>query len=193
MIDPYGTGVLTREKHERLVMDLERLCSRAGIGGDNNRYVWTPVKGELEAEEISYLQDLKKLVKAEEPKFGFLYKGSGKKQAASIQERMMLMTGCLLRNYVDARLMHVDTIMQYLMNNSTLDAEVLLIPNFFVAKDAESMLDFKKSLLHNLLLARISDGLQTVVYVDRPSSLGALYGDSVKGLLNARNYVHFDL
>lgn len=194
MLDPYATGVLTPEKHGPLVQDLDKLCERAGIGGVNKKFVWSPVGDALSKSEVEYLRQFHFHTTADAPKYGLVYSSTKNMlYSASIQERMMVMVGCLMRNFVDARIMQLDTVLQYVLKEGLIEAKCLFVPNFFIAAEADGMLPYKKQAIHDMLLYRIANGLQTVLYVDKKEKLAAFYGEGVKGTLSPKTFIHVEV
>lgn len=167
-------GVLT-EKHDRLLADLDRIVERAGLGVPNKHLVWESTKEHLTKLEVRYLTHVREL--AQHNIFGAVLHGTPRH--GNPHARMQRMVGCLLRNYLDARIMPLDTVMAYLSDGQPLKATVLFIPDFFIAKHAENTPPWKLTLLTGLLFNRAQEGVQTVVYVDDMSKMRAIYGTAL--------------
>ena len=54
--DPYATGMLTKDRHDRLVANLENYAKDTGI---QPHWVWTPMEGKATADEKQYLIDFR--------------------------------------------------------------------------------------------------------------------------------------
>src|SRR5688572_4798293 len=104
----YASGCLTPEKHGPLVAEIDKFAAIAGLGGGNMRYIWEPIGNvSLTKGEIGILQNIKKL--AAQGKGGVLYVGEN---PSAIVKKLMALTGCMLRNYVDARFMPLESVIE---------------------------------------------------------------------------------
>lgn len=120
--DIYADGVLDPEVHDRLVADLRRVCERAGIAG-RERLVGRPLAEVCTGFEVRWARKFHE--HAEHGRFGLVYAG---RLEPPVEQRFPAMVACLLRNFVDARLVSVGDLV------GDEDADVctaLFVPNLF--------------------------------------------------------------
>ena len=175
-------GVLDEERHARLVSDLDNVALTAGIFG-YPEFVWMPLSDTCGAAEITWIEHHKNVQDGNytgKRTFGGVYTGQVKDP--DVMVRMMALAGCFVRNFVDARVITRQVLMERLDQGDEPDASVALIPNFFdVQKGGKSpLLDWKISQLQGWLLHRFQRGLGTVLYVSNMSLLGNLWGTDMR-------------
>jgi len=182
MADPYATQVLTEDRHDRLVSDIDRIAKRSGVA---KTWIWTAVNDLLPEHDKLWLRQVKKHAQdPEDPRYGLRYTPErGGDMSPEPVQRMMAMTGCLIRNFMDAQLMTVQGALTTIRKEGAVTATVLLIPNFFVAKESDKEGGWKAQALSDLLDFRIAEGLQTVVFVDDMDVLRQRYGKFLYTLL----------
>lgn len=124
----YSMGVLTPDKHSRLLDALSAVTLRAGIQA-NPDYVWKSFKtGEFGEVETAYLQGFKTSAK-EEGIFGYVY---FEYPSYLVTKRMMEVTGLLLRNEVDARFVTRHDVLRRMRLEGDYSGSAILIPNFCI-------------------------------------------------------------
>lgn len=92
--------------------------------------------------------------------------------------KMMALTAALLRNYVDARIVTVNTLISA---HNDKDAEipdptVMMIPNLFIRQGGKGLPSWQIQIVYDTLLARFTAGKPTVAYVENMDALGKEYG-----------------
>ena len=86
-----------------------------------------------------------------------------------------------MRNFINARLMTINALLDAVQEGVIPDESCLLIPNLFVTKaSAATQQGWRAALLMDALVARHAAGLQTVLYASDMTSLGTHYGVEVK-------------
>jgi hypothetical protein len=180
-IDPYKTGVLVPEVHERLVLDIENIARDASI---QPIHIMTPLAKAVTAKEVDWVRGFKR--HPSEGVSGLCY--VGKKPKQPIEDRMAAIAGALVRNFVRARIFTVGQMMEFLEDKrgSVPEASCLLIPNFFIEKAmAGQTSSWKIPPLLDLLLDRHLTGKQTVIYASSMEALAAEYGAAFEAHVNA--------
>ena len=165
-IDPYASGVLDKEVHGRLVADLDRFAAAANI---QKRWVYTPLADTCGADEIDWVRRFK--FHAGEGTAGLCYVGND--PSFDMETRMAAIAGALTRNFIYARLMTLNELMEAVNAGDTPDMSCLLVPNFFAAKGQPS---WRTAPLLDVLIGRHSAGLQTVLYAADLVAMGKEYG-----------------
>ena len=172
-VNPFETKVLDPEVHGRFVQNLDKYLKQAGVP---KRYVWTPAAESCGAEEIAWLKRFR--MHAQEGTAGLCFVGDP--PGDPVPDRMMLMTGVLLRNFIDARFQTVAEVLQTLRDGEAPKGTCLLIPDFFMGSDGSKLASWQLGQLYGLLVGRHAAEKQTVLYV---SSLKDLETSGGKALV----------
>lgn len=171
----FDSGLLDIEHHERLLADLNKVSDIAGIPP---RFVWSRLSEYCKGEDYKWLASMRT---AETN--GMVYVG---KTERPIEDTMMAITGACLRNYIDARVMSVQEVIQRLKENEMPSPTVLLIPNFCLDKDGGGNLPaWQVSSLLGLLYTRLSRNLKTILYVGSMAAMHTSYGDAFTAHIEA--------
>lgn len=176
-VDPYASKVLDPKVHDRLVANLDAYAADAGI---HPRFIWTSAKGVLTEEESAWAKAIRHHI-ASGQSFGLCYFGDG-----IVLERMSLMAGWMTRNFIRARVSVVSQVLEGLQHgdDDLQTLSCLLIPNFHVAKSEGGILNTRQvAQLYDLLTARASIGVQTVVRASSPKDLADDYGSAMSRLI----------
>lgn len=164
----YKTGVLDPNVHDRLVADIDRWAREAGIPKE---LIWTPLAASCTDLEIEWVRAFHRHAKA--GVYGLALMGGSRAEGAV--EHMMGMVGALVRNFINAQVRTRQQVARALREGQALEATALAIPNLFVAGEEEGMDTKVLSDLYGLLLERMSQGKQTLVYVGDIDALGSRY------------------
>jgi len=176
-VDPYAFGALNAEHHARLVADLENYARDAGI---QPHWIYHPLPDDVTAAERNYLRHFRKHLAGESS--GLCY--TAKAGIDSIDQRMSAIAGCLVRNFIRARVMTVGAVLDALASSSLPNLTCILIPNFFIpAADGGHLAKWQISALYDMLISRQLSGQQTVIYATDLSLLGKEYGAPMKKLI----------
>jgi hypothetical protein len=149
--------VLKPEVHERLVLEIDRFAEDANITPD---WIWRALEEPEGSPVPNWIRRFH--FHRREGQFGLLFVGK-KTTHAPIEERMAAIAGALTRNFVRARLMPLNPLLDAVHEGVVPDMSCLLVPNFFVG--ASDQAAWRTAVLHDCLLQRQSWGLQTVLYV----------------------------
>ena len=179
--DPYASGVLVPEHHDRLVAGLASFARAAGI---QPRWVWTPLAATCGEAEIEYLKRFRHHQAAGELE-GLCYIASGP-SFSSVNDRMYAIAGFLTRNFLRASVMTVSAVLEAVSAGSTPDHDCLLIPNFFLRKsEGGGISSWHVAALYDLLMTRAASGGQTVIFVSSLTGLENEYGSAVANLVQS--------
>ena len=175
--EAFNSGLLNREYHDRLLMDLERLCAKAGV----------PTSAILlrlsdfckKGQDYDWVRDFKI-----SPDAGLAYVGKSDVPAA---DKMTAIVGACLRNYTDARMMVLQDVLAKLKDGAMDSPTLLLIPNFYLGKDdGGDVATWETTRLLDLLLARQSEGKKTVIFAASLAGVEKAYGSSVRELIEGK-------
>jgi hypothetical protein len=173
----FGSGLLDYEYHAPLVRDLARTVARAGLGPNYQHMVWTPLSEIATDVEVTFVSKYDRI--RENGLAGLCYHGN-LTIPPDVVTRMMALTGCFLRNYVDARVATVQEVLAGIKDGSEFDPTVLLIPNFHLPQGgAGNVASWNVSELFGMLLRRHRDGRLTVLYAQSLDRMAVEYGAEV--------------
>lgn len=174
----FAKGCLTEEKHTPLVAQIDKYAAIAGLGGGNMRYIWEPLQNLTEMETL-VLKNIKKL--GEKGKCGLLYVGGDPQKIA---DRLMALTGCMLRNYVDAQFMTLEKMLKEYADRESISAAVACIPNLHMV--GTYLPPWQQSLLYDLLLQHMADGKLIIGYIENTTKMKSFYSPAVHDHLKSR-------
>lgn len=168
-------GVLDAKEHSRIIADFERVCTTAGIQGHFLYESMTKYCGPIEVEWVKRF---------------WHYKANGTPGLALVgvarpDTRCQSMAAALVRNYVDARVIPLNTLLDSTMNgNHPPSPTVLLIPNLFMNAMSNKVPAWRIQAMYDLLLERSTKSKPTVVYVEDLKGLVAVYGEPFRDFLS---------
>ena len=178
MTDPYATGVLKKDHHDRLVADLASFAKDAGI---QPRWIWTALADTCGPKEVAYVRQFNRH-RAEGLIQGLCF--VRKLDDVPVAPRMAALAGALVRNFVRARVMTVGTVLDLCAHSEPPDATCLLIPNFFLPKsEGGTIATWQITALYDLLTHRAAMGQQTVIFAANLAALGKEYGSAFSALV----------
>ena len=171
-VDPYASGVLHKEHHDRLVADLGNYALDAGI---QPHWIWSPLPDDFTKREIDYLKSFRKHQAGGTGTSGLVYVGSG--GAGKMETRMSAMAGALVRNFIRARVMTLGSVLDRLASKDSIDISCVLIPNFFYTQaEGGTIASWQISALLDFIANRQVTGQQTILYASDKSALRKEYG-----------------
>lgn len=172
--------LIDEKAHATLLADLSHWSRQAGIP---ERFVFSSMRDYCGATEVDYVLNIMSNPDAEP--IGMVY--HGKIKGASINDRMMAIAGVCLRNYINAKVMTLQDVIEALKQGDMPSPTVLLIPNFFLSSDSGGRIaEWQVSGLLGLLYKRQQEGKQTVLYVSNRKELEAEYGTPFTEHMNGK-------
>lgn len=161
--DPWASGVLKPEVHDRLVANIGQISNRAGLGVQHKHLIWT--SAELLKSEMQWCTYAIQMVRAAEPwpldRIGVCYT----QNQLDCEKKMLTMTGLLVRNFVDARCMSRMDVVAERKANGEIDASVVMVPDFATPEYVETMPAWERTAMMEFVHERIRAGLPTCLYV----------------------------
>lgn len=158
--------ILDPEHHKRLIEDMEHVCMTANVP---RFYVENSMKGVCGPKEVEWFTNYP--THAGRGTAGLLLAG-----VPDAETRMMAMTGAFVRQFIDAQLHSLNSIIDREQGAAPPDPTVLLIPNLFVRAYGKSLPAWKIQSVYDLLLSRYTAGKLTVCYVESLPGLADSYG-----------------
>lgn len=174
-------SILDRTVHARLLQDIERVAEIANVPVHMLHF---SMKNYCSASEIEWVKQFNTHVKEETAGYCMT-----KVDDPSI--RMQAMTAALLRNFIDARVVTVETMLEWAEEDDPPIPTVLLVPNFSIVLKGDSFPSWKVQKLYDILMTRYVSGKQTVVYIESLSTLAKNYGQQFAEFIKTR-WVHED-
>ena len=170
-------GIIDEVAHIQLLSDIAGYTRTAGIP---ESYVWTSATEYCGEEELAYINTIKKSLHERDGDLGMVYVGDV--EGSPINERMMAIAGVCLRNYINAKVMTLQAVLESLKAQTfPSNVSVLLIPNFFSSRaDGGRIAEWEVANLLGLLYQRQQDGKHTVLHVSNLKELGDEYGKSFR-------------
>ena len=167
----FEIGLLNRDYHARLLQALDKWTSVAGIPP---QFVWSKLSTYCNNKDIAWVKKLR-----DDNFHGVVY--VGKPDELQIENRMMAIVGACLRNYLDARFIPLQTVLQLLKDEDMDNPSVVLVPNFcdVTAKDKKMVTSVQSSILLGWLYSRLSKNLKTVMYVGSMEAVIHSYGPTM--------------
>lgn len=159
----YEYGILDRRVHGRIVADIDRYAERAGIPPEA---ICRSLDEYVDPPEVEWVQDF--LRQRSAPPLGLAYLGRWR----DVGERMVGIAGCMVRNFIDARVMTA-----HVVTETRPECTLLLIPNFYAGRSA--MPEWQVSQLADVLVERGTSGKSTIIHVSDLESMEAAYGTAM--------------
>lgn len=169
----YKPEILVPDYHLRLVEEIESVAQVANIP---SRYIYkTRIADWCDETDENWVKRLK--FWSEEGIAGLYYTG----KIQHVEDRMMVMAGACIRNFIDARVYTVQSLIVKLKEETMPDPTVVFVPNFFLMPGSGGKLpEWQIALLMGWLMRRYTKNLQTCLYVESMPKLGDLYGNLFK-------------
>lgn len=164
--------VLDAERHARLIDDLDHVCAVARVP---KQYIEQSMKSVCGAAEIDWVTNFRMY---RESCAGLVLEGQPNSEG-----RCLAIGGALIRNFIDARVLGLNQVVDMLDAQQYPEATVLIIPNLFVSQVGKSLPAWKVNRVYDLLLTRFTENRPTVVAIESLNDLGNAYGSSFEQLL----------
>lgn len=163
-------SVLDPIRHARLLKDKVAVCQRAGI---SERHLHESMKEACGPAEVAFVQATKTSTAP-----GMMLYGP------RALDRCMYMAGAYVRNFIDARVMTLEQMVE-----GDAECTVLLCPNFYTTTTAKGFPQWKQQKLFDLLVDRYKSGKKTVLWAESHVGLKE-YGAAMEGLLREYLQAH---
>lgn len=167
-IEAFNCNRLNREYHERLLANLTLFTHIANI---QPKYIWSSLKDYCKSNDLEWVKTIKL-----QDTTGMYYSG---KCHQPVEDVMSAIAGAMLRNYIDARMMTLQEVINHLKDNDMPAPTVLLIPNFYLsANNGGKVATWEVSDLLGMLLQRMSQNLKTIIYINDVKGMEKEYGST---------------
>jgi hypothetical protein len=161
----WKSGVLNPEDHLRLVLNMDSIASRAGLGERYKELLWTPTEdGLLSNMELQWATAVVAYARTHSwsmPKLGIAYPSN----TPRVHDRMRQITAKLLRNIVDCRVLTIHEILAEKKATGTVEGTAILCPDFVLPEYMSTFSDWDRKELIAFIKDRSKDGLPTSIYL----------------------------
>jgi hypothetical protein len=157
--------VLDPVRHARLLEDLDHICAVANIP---QKYVKESMTSHCTAKEVDWVVNFH-MHRNVSP--GLLLV-----DRPNVTNACCAIGGALLRNFIDARVMTLTSLLDAASSGDVPTPTVMIIPNMFVSSYGKQLPAFKVAHLYDILLSRATSNLPTVVCVEDIDAMTAAYG-----------------
>lgn len=155
--------------HDRLLADIQYISEMSGVPA---RMIKQSSKGTLSDGLITYLKTFKRAAHE-----GFANAFLQGKLSKSPEVIMMAMAAVMLRNFIDARVMPLQTVLDN--EEAAAKASVVLVPNFMNSYIGKPLASHQLQRLYSTLLDRMVSNKTTILYVQDLSMVEGYYGASI--------------
>lgn len=160
-------SMLDRVAHERIYANFDSICATAGLQG---KYLHQSMSTYCGSTEYQWVLEYKKNRK--QGIGGLVLDGVSRPDA-----RCQAICAALVRNFIDARVIPLNTLLEAKDSGDVPNPSVLLIPNLFVQAVNKSLPAWKVQILYDVLLQRLVDNTRpTVMYIESFMGLANFYG-----------------
>lgn len=172
--------LLNPQRHARFVLNLDNYAEIAGVPVD---YIDKTMK-ELGCteKEIDWVRHFPTLHQSEF-KGGLMLVGTNFDPTP--ENRLMAMAAGFLRNFIDARVVSLDSLVRLMGNGEAFNPTVLIIPNFHRVSNTggAGIPNWQFQQVYSLLMERFSTRRATVLHIDDEKRLVLDYGKSLSSFL----------
>jgi hypothetical protein len=158
--------MLDKIEHARIIADFDNVCLTAGVQG---KFLHESMTQYCDPAEVDWVKNFYKFKKEGLP--GLLLHGITRPDT-----RSQAIAAALIRNFIDARVIPLNSVLDAKENGDMPSPTVLLIPNLFVAATSKNIPAWKVQTVYDLLLQRSVQNKQSIVYVESMEGLKIAYG-----------------
>lgn len=170
-----ATGLLDAKEHSRILADFERVCTTAGIQG---HFLYESMTKHCGPVEVDWVKKFWHYKAQGVP--GLVLQGVTRPDT-----RCQSIAAALVRNYVDARVIPLNSLLDSTMNgNHPPSPTVLLVPNLFMSAMGKNIPAWRVQTMYDLLLERATKSKPTVVYIEDLKGLVGIYGEPFRDFLS---------
>jgi hypothetical protein len=178
----WDSGILNPDAHGKLIQNRRAIAKRSGLGDRNFFTVWTKLPPEVTQTEKDWII---KIVRRQRIEFlGPAYVG----KEMFVLRRIQQMTGALLRNHIDTRILSCSEIVRMSFDKLDVDPTVLFIPDLAVPGAMSSLAPQARKEVVNLIASRVRYGRATGVGLPSVKFLVEEAGERLAELLKPETF-----
>lgn len=161
----WKSGVLNPEDHLRVVMNIDQIAARSGLGERYKHLIWEPTEDDLlQQMELQWAQAVVAYARTHTwtmNKLGICYPAS----TPDVHNRMRQIVAKLIRNIVDARVLTIHEILAERKATGTVEGTAILCPDFVLPEYISTFSDWDRKELIAFVKDRAKDGLPTSIFL----------------------------
>lgn len=158
-------SILDAVVHARLLQDLDHICLTANIPP---LYLHQSMAVHCSASEMEWVQNY--------PLHRLSTLGGLCLTGKNSESRCMAICAALLRNFIDARVVTLNQLVESAGKPDTQSPSVLIVPNLYVTTHGKSLTSWQIQSLYDILLSRYTTNRPTVVYIEDKQGVLNAYG-----------------
>lgn len=162
-------AVLDPVAHERIIKDMDHVVAVANIP---KNFLDRSMLDTCGDQEVAWVRDFNR-TRGE-------VAGLVLHNQSNADTRCMLIVAALVRNFVDARIVSLSTLLD---SGDPPDPTVMVIPNFYQKSFGKTLPAWKVSHLHDVLISRFTASKPTVLVVEDFNALAMSYGQGTADFL----------
>jgi hypothetical protein len=167
--------MLDAQAHARILSNFDQVCAVAGIQG---RFLHGSMAEHCSSDEVDWVRRFRHYREQGCP--GLVLEG-----VSNPDTRCQAIAAAFVRNFVDARVVPVNTLLDSADNGDRLHPTVLLVPNLYISATQKSVPAWRIQVLYDVLLQRSTQNKPSVVYVEDLKMLAQAYGAPFHDFLSA--------
>lgn len=174
-------GILDKLEHGPILRDIDNIAAKAGV---QVRYIKNSMSDVCSPKIISWVKSYRSLL--EKGNLGLVLEGVSKPDSIC-----QSIAGALLRNYIDAKVVPLNQLLDRYEEGTMPNPTVLLIPNLYVKIGADKgIAPWRMQQVYDILLERASQSKSTVVYVQSKSEMKDQYGSLILDFLEDYTWIN---
>jgi hypothetical protein len=176
-------SILHKEYHARLLEDIEHFADVANVPVS---MIHEPLAKYCNADEVSWVKAI--MLHRENGIAGLCLTGIDKSQP--VETKMWAMGAALLRNYIDARVVTMGTLLEEHKEGEVESPTVLLIPNLYVEyAGGKPNTNWQVNILQDILMRRLVEKKTTIIYVQSIEGLKKNFGEGIGVFIEAHWHI----
>lgn len=162
-------SILDDVKHARLIKDIDHIAETANIPA---HVIHRSAVGFINSVETDWLRHFNAY--RQQGRAGLVIAG----EIDSPELKMMAITGALVRNFIDARFVTLNSLLTLAEDGDTPEPTVLVISNLYTTttKARTALQAFKIQSIYDILLRRMALNKPTVMYIENLEMCESAYG-----------------
>lgn len=181
-------SVLDPDRDEQLIKGLEGYARVAGIGG-HPEYIWQSVKDKKHVTRKDRVMVKNMPFGRNADHIGVVYEGW---PLSVLTKKFMALTGLLVRNYINAKYIHVNRLLSELEEFGEFEGDVIFIPDFQTKKKTAGkhhpVPTWKRDALLGFLLECEAENVDVIIGIGDSNLCKQHWGAEIMDYINA-NFV----
>jgi len=173
------TTILNKDVHAGLLADIDGIAETAGV---QPRFLHSSMTEHCGAAEVDWVKHFKRYRAEGLP--GLLLDGIQKPDT-----RCQAIAAALLRNFIDARVMPLNQVLELQKAGHMPQPSVLLIPNLYILLPGKGLPPWQVQAIYDVLLHRAVKSMPTVAYVQDKDEMSKVYGIPFADFLSGFRHV----